>query len=383
MRIGIHYSPAEAVVSPTGVGMHILHMTEQLNGADEISTLLLLNQRGYERVRTRWPASLSAMEVRPLPWSERWMRLVLQYTSLAPIDRWAPDVDWIYCPREQPVHTRNARLAVTIHDTIPFEAYARNESRSRWSRYRFRRRWTAVRSLKRAALVSVVSECVKRRLMELFPWANESRIVVVGNGVAGHFFRTAQADDEIVLRQRGFLQRPYLLLVGGLHELKGAASVIELATRLERSGIDIDIVVAGTTHQPHYLTAADRLTKENGSSPIRRLGYVRSDELAVLMSHCLAYLCPSRYESFGIPAAEAMAAGAPVIATRTGALPEVVGDAGILVDRDADDQMFEAVVQLARRDDLRQTLCAAGRERAKQSTWKQCGQRLIQAMRSA
>ena len=117
--------------------------------------------------------------------------------------------------------------------------------------------------------------------------------------------------------------------------------------------------------------------------PVRLLGYVPDGELASLLSHLVALLFPSRYEGFGIPALEAMAAGAPVVCSRAGALPEVVGDAGVLLAQTIPEKVLSAALELARSDGLRKQLIEAGRARASMFTWEQCASRLLAGLTSA
>jgi glycosyltransferase involved in cell wall biosynthesis len=104
----------------------------------------------------------------------------------------------------------------------------------------------------------------------------------------------------------------------------------------------------------------------------------------VLLTHSLALVFPSKYEGFGFPAVEAMAAGAPVVASRIPALSELIGDAGVLVpSADSELEIAEALVALSSRDAARQGLLDLGRSRAREFTWKRAAHRLVEAMRRA
>jgi glycosyltransferase involved in cell wall biosynthesis len=91
-------------------------------------------------------------------------------------------------------------------------------------------------------------------------------------------------------------------------------------------------------------------------------------------------LFPSRYEGFGIPVIEAMAAGTPVISSRAAALPEIVGDAGLYVDHIKAEEMLDVLKELDGAADLRSRMLVAGRARAREFTWEKASERLIQAM---
>ena len=113
---------------------------------------------------------------------------------------------------------------------------------------------------------------------------------------------------------------------------------------------------------------------------ITLLGYVPAERLACYMRDALAFLYPTGYETFGIAAAEAMAAGTPVITCRSTAVPEVVGDAGIYSDPDQPESMVEALINLQSQPGLRDALIARGQQRAEEFTWSACVNRLQRAL---
>ena len=113
------------------------------------------------------------------------------------------------------------------------------------------------------------------------------------------------------------------------------------------------------------------------------LGYVRDERLPELYRGAAAFVYPSRFEGFGLPIVEAMAAGCPVIAAAGTALPEVVGDAGLLVDADDVGGWTDAMARTLNDDGLRSRLSRAGRERVRSMTPKASAQRLFAAYRVA
>jgi len=355
-------------------------MAIQIAGTRGVSPMLLADRHAYADVKHHLPPGLAEIPVRFLPARERLMRIILQYTRLLPIERWSGDVDWIYCPREQPVATRNARLAVTVHDVAGFERDIAG-LRRKWGPVSWARdRLTISRILARADLIATVSQYTKRRLLQLFSVDNESRIVVVGNGVSQVFFRKPELEDTKVLEKYNLLDRPYMVVVGELTPRKGGDRIIELAEKLKQSRMEPVIVVSGKGHDSHYLSIIEERKRQGECLPIRLCGYVPDNELAVLLSHCLALLFLSRYEGFGMPAVEAMAAGTPVVCSRAGSLPEIVGEAGILVSGTSVDEVLSAVSELSNSDRVRNEFVEAGRARARTFTWERCASRLLAAM---
>jgi glycosyltransferase involved in cell wall biosynthesis len=133
------------------------------------------------------------------------------------------------------------------------------------------------------------------------------------------------------------------------------------------------VVVAGTG-EPELAEAARRYGN------VRLLPHVPTRVLVELLHGATAALCLSRYEGFGIPVLEAMAAGAPVIASRCGALPEVVADAGILVNGEDAHQVAEKIARLSADPEAREEYRRRGKARAKEWSWERCVDRLLRSL---
>jgi len=150
--------------------------------------------------------------------------------------------------------------------------------------------------------------------------------------------------------------------------------VLAAADMLHRELPAVTIDIAGTFDDPRYARAA--AARPN----IRRLGYVESETLAAMMPGYLAPLYLPNVESFGLAAVEAMAAGLPVIACRSTAVPETAGDAAISVDHASPMEVVRAVEQLQRSAEHRAAWVARGQARAAEFTWPACVDRLAQSL---
>lgn len=276
------------------------------------------------------------------------------------------DTDWVYVPRERYAPTRRAQSIVTVHDVYAFEP--NYESRGVQAPPLARAKLS--KALDRADIVAVVSEFTADRLKQLFgtPW---DKMVVVGNGVEDHFF---QAPEIAVSDFAPQLTGDYILSVGGLTHKKGASHLLALARSMETAAPGVVLAITGPVEDAYQ---ADALTPRN----IRLLGRGYSNQqMHALVAAAGALVALSEYEGFGIPALEAMAVGTPVIAARRAALPEVVGDGGVLVDPTDTQTVCDAVVSALNSPSWRAELIARGKRRAAAYSWSACVDRLYNSM---
>lgn len=128
---------------------------------------------------------------------------------------------------------------------------------------------------------------------------------------------------------REAVERPYVLHVGAINVHKNITVLIDAVAAVQANGrTDLDLVLVGHENWPRIHRFAERCRDRN----IHVIGPCTDAELAFLYQHCAAFVCLSRYEGFGLPVLEAMSYGAPAVVSDRGALPEVVGEAGVLVD---------------------------------------------------
>jgi glycosyltransferase involved in cell wall biosynthesis len=354
-------------------------MIDFLAGAPDVSPVLLASRADYEQVRPYLSERMAHVPIHYLPSCERLIRGTLISTRLVNIERWSGPVDWVYSPKEQAVAT-HARLAVTLHDVMAFEPHVPGLKRSiSMNTLRWQLRIRGI--LQRADLVATVSEFTRRRLIELFEVRNVERLIVVGNGIADCYFTPSQPSDKNTLAKCGLKREEYLIAVGSLTYRKGGDTILDFAQRVQEKKIPWRFVVTGRLHDPALLERYNALRRSNPEFPLELTGYISDEEQALLLRNALALVFPSRYEGFGIPVPEAMAAGTPVICSRAGALPEVAGNAAIFVDStERVDEWLNAVDQVVKNSQLRQALIENGRRRAAQFTWKDSGSRLLRAM---
>ena len=249
------------------------------------------------------------------------------------------------------------KQVVTIHDL-----FAAIEPRWFTPRVGWQLRTTQARAARVAARVIAVSECTRSDLIERYGVPPE-RIRVIYNGVDHARFRPAEVDPEAVARRYG-VPHPFVLCVGSLMPWRNAPRLLRAVERLGYGLLFVGRDIWGTDP-----TAS--LAAQHGWSWARFAGYVPEEDLPTLYAAALVFAYPSLYEGFGIPPLEAMACGTPVVASRAGALPEVLGDAAILVDPYDEESLANAIWSAARDDG---SLQRSGLERAARFTWQRAAE---------
>jgi glycosyltransferase involved in cell wall biosynthesis len=218
------------------------------------------------------------------------------------------------------------------------------------------------RAVQGAGRVLVTSQSTRRDLLERFPGCG-SKLGVIPLGVSPFF--AGPAEDPSLERIGG----PYLLCVGNRKPHKNLVAAVETLALLRAEAPELRLAVAGEVYR-----GWDEVLRRAGELGVRdrvvEVAGASDGELRSLYAGCEALLFPSLYEGFGLPALEAMAAGAPVVASDRSSLPEVVGDAGLLADPEDPAAMAEAVRRLRRDPELRARLVRRGRERAASYTWE-------------
>jgi len=271
-------------------------------------------------------------------------------------------VDVVHAPAYTAPLWSPVPVVLTIHDV----SYQRHPE---W--YPYRRDWVRRAFYRRcahaAAQIVTVSAFSAAEITAGYGIPGE-RIAVTPLGVAVDAFEHGgtpgcELPTEISL--------PFLLHVGDLHERRNVGVVIEALAGVRRrfgASAAMSLVLAGVDHGVGSDLCA--LAAESGV-PVVLLGQVGEPLLKALYQCATALVYPSLYEGFGLPILEAMAAGTPVIASRAASIPEVVGDAGMLVDPADVPAWAEAIVAVTNTPAVRDQLCAAGRARAATFSWEQ------------
>jgi glycosyltransferase involved in cell wall biosynthesis len=234
-------------------------------------------------------------------------------------------------------------------------------------------------SLRRADRVITISEDARRDVIELCGVAPERVTPILL--AADERFRPAPSAAIEAFRARQGLPDRFVLYQGTLQPRKNVETLVRAYALLRSQGSDDHRLVLAGPRGWQYEPIFELIRQLGLAGSVTFPGFVPDDELALWYSSATVFAFPSRYEGFGLPLLEAMACGTPVVSSNASSLPEVVGDAGLLIDPSDVEGLASALRRLLEDESLRQALSAAGRERARSFSWRRTASETVQVYR--
>lgn len=291
-----------------------------------------------------------------LPWQARRAKLSLLHMPANVVPAWSP------CP-----------TVVSILDTTIFQS---PQNFPAWQRS-YARVFTPL-SARRAARIITISQQSKRDIVRQFGVPPE-KVSVTYLGAAADFKPLPAVEIEAVRRQYG-LDR-FILTVGSLEPRKNIVRLLQALARLHQAGLRLPLVHAGPPGWLYgdILAEVERLGLKDS---VRFLGRVPKSDLARLYNAAAVFAYPSLYEGFGLPVLEAMASGCPVITSSVSSLPEVAGEAAILVDPLEVDQLAGALQAVLDSPEQAGEMRRLGLIQAGLFSWERCAAETYQIYRS-
>jgi glycosyltransferase involved in cell wall biosynthesis/GT2 family glycosyltransferase/Flp pilus assembly protein TadD len=276
-----------------------------------------------------------------------------------------------------PFDSGDLPLVATIYDLIPlaFRQVYLDERPAMRREYEEKIAFLKDHCAKFLAISNFVADDVRNRLQ-----VDDQRVIPILGGLDPVFLESPKPQANKAVRQKYELDNPYFIYTGGIDFRKNVATLlIAFAQVAKELNVEHSLVFTGELGEEVLQKIAERLRCQDVLPKIRPLGYVSDDELRSLYAGATAMVFPSLYEGFGFPALEAMACGAPVIASARGSLPEIVGSAGILIDPQDSEQIATAMIRLAADTSERQRLAQEGRQRARMFQWETVADKTLTA----
>jgi glycosyltransferase involved in cell wall biosynthesis len=276
-------------------------------------------------------------------------------------------VDLLHSPHYVLPLLCRTRSVVTIHDCIHllFPQYLPNRMAYHYAHFMM---GSAIR---RSALVFTVSEASRSDILRFYPRSDPERLLVVPNAIDETILEHPGEEEMERVMERYQIRGRFVLYAGNIKPHKNLDRLIgAFALLKQRPGHeDLKLVIIGDEISRHGFLR--RKVEECGvRQDVRFFGFVPAHTLAALYRLASVFAFPSLYEGFGLPPLEAMACGTPVVTSRISSIPEVVGDAAVLVDPHSVDDIAGGIERVLADEALRADLIARGRERVQHFSWE-------------
>jgi len=268
------------------------------------------------------------------------------------------------------------RSVVTIHDCIHllFPQYLPN--RMAW----FYARYMMGKAIRRSSIVFTVSEASKRDILHFYPGTHSDRVQVVPNAIDPALLEEPSEEEMERVRERYQVRGRFVLYAGNIKPHKNLNRLIAAFGLLKQQVGHEDLKLFIIGDEVNRFGSLRRNTEAaRVRQDVRFFGFVPDQTLAALYRMASVFAFPSLYEGFGLPPLEAMACGTPVVTSRISSLPEVVGDAAVLVDPYNVEDIASGIERVLGDGELRSDLIARGRARVGTFSWE----RSVRAIHSA
>ncbi len=383
MRIGIDYTAAAR--QGGGIGRYARELVGAILAQPSPHTFKLMAATAKlgprwtrEQARLRQVAAApERLRFRALPLTDDWMARLWQRLRLPlPAELITGSLDLFYAPDFvlPPLRPRTYAL-LTVHDL----SFLRHPETFTEALHRYLTQ-AVPRSVARANHIFADSEATRQDLITLLDVPAE-KVTVLYSGVSARFITSNEHSEEApkarnrLQEKYGIAARPYILSVGTVQPRKNYVRLMQACDPLVHD-YPLDLVIVG-----HPAWKAEPILAAAAQRPyVHMLGFTDDEDLPALYRQATLFAYPSLYEGFGIPPLEAMACDTPVVASAASSVPEVVGDAGLLVDPLDVSAWTKALAQVLTDAELRMTLTRRGHARVRAFTWRNAAQQWLMAV---
>jgi glycosyltransferase involved in cell wall biosynthesis len=365
MKIGI--DSRFAVGKRRGIGNYTLKLIQNLAMIDSENQYVLYTDRVDDEGTLPDCANFEVKQISPSNYL-LWEQIAL------PLQARRDSLDILHCTgNTAPIFIdKRMKLISTIHDVMYLkDSRELAESASLYQRAgRLYRRMVVPRTIDQLSMVVTVSEFSKNDISKHMRGFNDGRIRVTREASGIEFCQINRSEALEEIQNRFDFAGDYILALGALDPRKNTKLVIQQFLELKNElHFNEKLLIAGVPNwrQTDIFKIAQG---SDGSKDIMFLDFVSGKDLALLYSAATVFLYPSLYEGFGIPPLEAMACGVPVIASNTTSIPEIVGDAALLIDPLNGEELKSALMRLLTDDAFRDLLRERGFKQERKFSWR-------------
>ncbi len=363
MRIGIDARPLSREI--TGIGMYVCEIIKNLNQIDTHNQYILYSNRDIHidfELRNNW-----TIKVHKFPIGNLWLNLIMPFC----IKRDKIDVFW-GTSHILPLFGSSCPLVLTVHDLALLKYPVGTAYTS------FIQKTLLKPSCKKADKIIPISNSTKEDLIELLG-INTEKIQVIYPGISTDLYPFKdQNKSKHILLEKYKINDKFILYLGTIEPRKNIPTIIRAFKKAkENMSFDCKLVIAGGLGWK-YKEVFELIEKLELSEFIIYTGYIDLSDKIHFYNACEFFVFPSIYEGFGIPLLEAMCCGKPTISTNISSMPEVVGDAGLLIDRHDDfEQLARLFHELYFDQELKRSLSAKALLQSRKFSYEGCARRTL------
>jgi glycosyltransferase involved in cell wall biosynthesis len=282
--------------------------------------------------------------------------------------------DLLHCTSNTAPLFTDIPLITILHDIIYMESsYLKilNSSASTYQKLgNVYRKLIVPRVLRKSKKVITVSHFEKDRISEFFEVKGDNRLDAIYNGVSEHFKPITDKKELQRVKEKYNLPEKYFFFLGNTDPKKNTKGTLKaFSDFLKQTGAIYKLVMLDYD-QIELNKLLIEIKDTNLINHIILTGYVINTDLPAIYSQCDVFLYPSLRESFGIPMLEAMSCNVPVITSNTSSMPEVSGEAALIINPSNPEEITEGLIKIVNNEAYRKLLCAKGLERSKEFSWK-------------
>jgi len=235
--------------------------------------------------------------------------------------------------------------------------------------------------VRKSKKIITVSNFEKNRIGQFFGMGSDSRLEAVYNGVSEHFKPVTDQAELKRVKEKYHLPDRYFFFLGNTDPKKNTKGALKAYSDfLKQTGTDVKLVMLDYD-RPELEKLLDEIGDKDLISQIVLTGYVVNTDLPAIYCQCELFLYPSLRESFGIPMLEAMGCGVPVITSNTSSMPEVAGDAAVIIDPYKPEEITAAIINIQSNNELKADLIKKGLVQAARFSWKAMAEHVLEIYR--
>ncbi|KAM3114462.1 glycosyltransferase family 4 protein [Phormidesmis sp. 146-33] len=374
LKIAIDATPI--LPKPSGIGLYVANLVEALGElrSQDSFELTLIHQPGLKnwlRGNLSFPEYLQQYSnLRSFPIPVRLSNLLIQFPGLflPQVERSFGALDIVHGTNYTVFPFRYSRKVMTIYDLtfVRYPEYANSTVKAYANRVQRCLQWTD--------LVLTISESSKQDIVR-FLGVKPEKVVVTP--LASRYRSDTVVESEKFVEYD--FSKPYILFVSTIEPRKNIINLIAAFDQLKKKHrLDHQLVLIGQKGWL-YEEIFERIARSPYQNSIHHLSYLSDRSVALFYSRADVFVYPSHYEGFGLPVLEAMTLGAPVVAANASSLPEVAGDAAILINPEDVSELAEAILQVVSNPQLRDRLIQKGKVQSQQYSWENTAKATLNA----